>query len=110
MGGFTLSPAAEDDLAEIDLRTIERFGFVQSERTEAAFYDAFKSLAAEPLSGHRREDLDPPGRQFLYKTVLRRFMIVYHPTPEGIRVARVVDGTRDLRVVLRRSFDFDEDA
>ncbi len=108
MSRFTLSPAAEVDLLEIDLQTIQRFGFAQSEVTESKFYATFQALAAEPLSGHAREDLDPPGRSFLYKSVLRRFVVVYLPAEYGIRVVRVVDGSRGLRRVLLESNDDDE--
>jgi plasmid stabilization system protein ParE len=74
---FPLSRSADLDLDEIDLRTIELFGFEQAEKLDAAFYKAFHKLADLPQIGHRRSDLDPPGREFLYWTVLRRFLIVY---------------------------------
>lgn len=102
MRRFTLSRSAALDLNEIDLQTIERFGFDQADRTDAALYEAMHSLADMPTMGHRREDLDPPGRQFLYWPVLRRYLIVYQPSEEGIRVARIVDASRDLRSVLTR--------
>lgn len=100
MSTFSLSRSAELDLDEIDLRTIELFGFAQADKTDAAFYKAFHELGAMPRMGHRRSDLDPPGREFLCWTVLRRFLIVYEPTKGGIRVARIIDGSRDLRSVL----------
>lgn len=100
MSRFSLSTSAERDLDEIDLRTIELFGFEQAERTDAAFFKTLNQLAEMPGMGHPRKDLDPPGREFLYWTVLRRFLIVYEPTEDGIRVARVIDGSRDLHSAL----------
>ena len=100
MSRFLLSPSAELDLDEIDLQTIEVFGFSQAWRTATAFRDALQSLADEPGIGHRREGLDPPGWTFRYFTVLRRFVIVYQPSTEGIRVARILDGSRDLPGLL----------
>lgn len=88
------------DLNEIDLRTIELFGFDQAERTAAEIFDTLQNLARMPGMGHQRKDLDPPNREFLYWTVLRRFLIVYNPTDSGIRVARVIDASRDLRSAL----------
>lgn len=32
---------------------------------------------------------------------MRRFMIVYQPREDGIRVARVIDGTRDVPAILQ---------
>jgi len=33
---------------------------------------------------------------------MKRFLIVYEPTPEGIRVARLVHASRDLASELER--------
>ncbi|MEL6348621.1 MAG: type II toxin-antitoxin system RelE/ParE family toxin [Myxococcota bacterium] len=102
MPAFVLSRSAELDLDEIDLQTIERFGFDQADKTSATFLEAMHTLAATPEMGQLRPDLDPPGRTFRYWTVLRRFLIVYLPVQDGIRVARIINASRDLRAVLNR--------
>lgn len=108
MSKFWLSRSAERDLNEIDLRTIELFGFEQAEETDSTFYKTLQQLAEMPRMGHSRKDLDPPGREFLYWTVLGRFLVVYEPGQEGIRVARIIDGSRDLRGVLTEDAGFDQ--
>lgn len=66
MNNIELSRSAELDLDEIDLQTIELFGFDQADKTDAAFEKAFRGLAEMPTIGHRRDDLCPPGRDFLF--------------------------------------------
>lgn len=58
------------------------------------------SLAKAPLTGHRREDLDPPGRSFRYLSVLKSFIIVYEAAGDGIRVVRLLHGARNLAAEL----------
>lgn len=103
MTGVSLSRTAQADLLGIDLQTIELFGFEQSVRTEAAFRRAFDRLAANPLLGQRHDELSPAGHSFRLWVVLKRFVIVYVPQAEGIRVARILDGARDLPAVLAQN-------
>ena len=102
MKRVALSRSAECDLEAIDLQTIERFGLSQADATAAALEQALNDLANEPTLGHRREDLCPPGRALLFQTVLRRFMIVYQPTHNGIRVARILDGAQHIPNALNQ--------
>lgn len=95
-----LSPSAERDLDEIDLQTIERFGFDQAERTLLAIEKALTDIQDSPGIGHHREDLDPAGQSYLYLTVLRRFVIVYRVRTDTVEVARILDGVRDLRGIM----------
>jgi plasmid stabilization system protein ParE len=102
MNRLILSRSAELDLDEIDLYTVEHFGFAQAERTEAAFHETLSAIADNPGAGHSRPELDPPGRSFLYVTVLRRYLIVYAASDRGVRVARILDGSRDLHGLLSK--------
>jgi plasmid stabilization system protein ParE len=95
--------SAELDLDEIDLQTIEQLGFAPAEETSATFLDALRTLAQMPEMGSLRPDLDPPGRTFRYWTVLRRFLIVYQPIQGGIRVARIVNASREVGALERSS-------
>ena len=108
MKQVSLSLAAERDLDEIDDYTIEHFGLDQAIRTTERFRETFRRLAEMPLSGHLRPDLSPPERTFRYRTVLRSFVIVYEPTDDGIRVARVLHGARNLVAELERDAGDDE--
>lgn len=102
MNRVRLSRAAESDLEAIDDYTIEHFGLAQAIRTAATFEAALIHLADHPLSGRLNEEHSPPGRDFRYRLVLSSFVIVYEPWEEGIRVARVLHGARDLQVELER--------
>ena len=81
---------------------MERFGTQQARRLRDRFQAALNTLAESPLIGHTNEELDPPDRAFRYSVVMKRFIIVYEPTAEGIRVARLLHGARNLAAELGR--------
>jgi len=98
-----LSRAAREDLERIDDYSLREFGLKQAQKMLVMFEDAFELLASFPASAPERPELDPPGRRFRYRTVSRCFVVVYEGSPEGIRVARVLDGRRaDLRGLLEK--------
>jgi plasmid stabilization system protein ParE len=96
------SEAARADRRAITDYTVERFGVRQARRLRANFAGVIQTLAANPRIGSLREALDPPGRRFRYFVVMQRFVIVYEPTPTGIRIARILHGMRDLALELDR--------
>ena len=102
MSRVVLSEAARLDRREITAYTVERFGVQQARRLRDRFEAALNILAESPLIGHTNEELDPPGRAFRYSVVIKRFIIVYEPTAEGIRVARLLHGARNLAAELDR--------
>lgn len=59
-----LSPSARLDLLEIDLRTIELFGYDQSAFTAEEFRRVFRMLAENPELGQIRKDVSPAGKSF----------------------------------------------
>ncbi|MHC4993732.1 MAG: type II toxin-antitoxin system RelE/ParE family toxin [Planctomycetota bacterium] len=93
---ITLSRSAEADLYAIDLHTIELFGFDQADATANIFREAFIKLAANPGMGRTLDDLNPTDDELRFWVVLDRFLIVYQPTGDGIRIARIIDGSRDM--------------
>ena len=102
MSRVVFSEAARLDRREITAYTVERFGLVQARRLRRHFEAVLDDLAESPLVGRANEELDPPGRSFRYLVVLRRFVVVYEPSEEGIRVARILHGARDLAAELDR--------
>lgn len=102
---YVLSELARKDLDAIALQTANLFGDRQALITLETFDDILDELAHDPLTGHERDDLDPPGRVFLYRTVLKRFMIVYVRVDHGIQVSRIVDGAREFRTLQHPEFD-----
>ena len=94
------SAAARADRRAITAYTVERFGIEQARRLRTHIEATIGSLAKAPFTGHRREDLDPPGRSFRYLTVLKSFIIVYEPVEDGVRIARLLHGARNLAAEL----------
>ena len=102
MSRVVFSEAARGDRREITAFTVERFGLGQARRLRDQFQTTLNNLAESPLMGRTDEELDPPGRSFRYFVVLKSFLIVYESTDEGIRVARLLHGTRNLAAELDR--------
>ncbi len=96
MSKVIFSKAARADRRAITAYTVKRFGIKQARRLRERFQATIDSLAAAPLTGHRRVDLDPPGRSFRYLSVLKTFVVVYEPVDDGIRIVRLLHGARDL--------------
>jgi plasmid stabilization system protein ParE len=102
MSKVVFSKAARSDRREIIAYTVRRLGVEQARRLRQTFQAKIASLASAPMTGHRREDLDPPGRSFRYVTVMKSFIIVYEPADDGIRVVRLLHGARKLAAELDR--------
>ncbi len=96
MARVLLSNAAAADLEEIGDYTLEKFGLNQAVKIRKQFEETLSALADAPLTAPRREEYDPPGKTFRYRFALKRFVIVYEPADDGIRVARILHGARDL--------------
>ena len=56
----------------------------------------FRFLAANPLAGELRTDFGPTVRLFS----LGNYVIVYRPDKQGVVIAHVVHGARDLNALL----------
>lgn len=102
MSRIVFSEAAREDRRTITQHTAERFGVQQARRLRDRFEAALNTLLEVPLIGHTREDLSPPGHTFRYHVVARTFVVVYEPTDEGIRIARLLRGARSLAAELTR--------
>ena len=102
MNRVVFSAAARLDRRAITKFTVKRFGIQQARRLREQFEVALKTLADSPLMGRTNEDLDPPGHSFRYATVMGRFIVVYEPSENGIRVARILHGARHLPAELDR--------
>jgi len=92
-----LSRSAESDLIEIWVYVAE--GSVEgADRLIAKIQRQCQVLAEAPGTGRRRDDLLPGIRSF----PVVRYVLFYREADEGIEVARVRSGYRDLRRILRR--------
>ena len=102
MSRVVLSTAARLDRREITAYTVRRFGIRSARQVRDRLRTALNALASSPLLGRTNKDLDPPARTFRYFVVMERFIIVYEPTDDGIRVARLLHGARSLVAELGR--------
>lgn len=91
-----LSELAEADLADI-------WVFVAQDNAEAAdrlldqLHERCQFLAATPKAGRQRSELDPSIRSF----ALGNYVIFYRESANGIEVARVLHGRRDIPSLFR---------
>ena len=92
-----MSEVLLSDLAEEDL--IEIWVFVAQDNAQAAdrlidqIHGRCKFLAGSPGAGRQRLDLGLHIRSF----VVGKYVIFYRETPNGIEVARVLHGRRDIQ-------------
>ncbi len=103
MPAVKLSKAAEQDLMDIWL-------FIAKDNPTAAdsvldFISAeFQALAETPTLGRVRNDLWPDALCFpIYESDWRmRYVAFYRRIPEGIEIARVIEGHRNISRVIEK--------
>lgn len=89
--GYRLTPQASQDIDEIALYTLERWGLNQMRRYVTDLVDRFDWLADHPRAGHDCGDIRPGLQSFTQGT----HMVIY----------RVVDDTLEIVAVLHQSPD-----
>jgi toxin ParE1/3/4 len=88
---------ADDDLKEIYRYTQRMWGRAQAEHYIHGLEQRFRALAASPLAGIAREDLQPPGlRSFVHGS----HVVFYQQQPYGVLIVRVLHGRQDVRTHL----------
>lgn len=89
------------DLAETDL--VDIWVFVAQDNVEAAdrlldqIHERCQLLAATPNAGRQRPELAPSLRSF----AVGSYLIFYREGDDGIEVARVLHGRRDIPRLIR---------
>jgi plasmid stabilization system protein ParE len=89
---YRVLPAALDDIAEIDLWSIEHFGASVADKTQAKLFATFGLLAQSPHLGQQRPDITARPVRFFS---LNPFWIVYEPA-SPLLIHRVFHAARDL--------------
>ena len=102
MARIVFSEAAREDRRAVTSHSVETFGVGQARRLRNQFARTPNMLADNPRIGRLRAELDPPGHTFRYFVAMSRFIIVYEPVDEGIQVARILHGMRNLADDLSR--------
>jgi toxin ParE1/3/4 len=91
MNQIRVSGEAKVDLDEIWLY-ITQDNPDAADKYIRAIVSRFPTLASMPLMGRQREELSPRLRSF----PVGRHVIFYRPLDNGVEIARVLDGARDL--------------
>lgn len=91
MNQIRVSDEAKADLDEIWLY-IAQDNPDAADKYIRAVVSRFPTLASMPLMGRQREELSPRLRSF----PVGRHVIFYRPLDNGVEIARVLDGARDL--------------
>lgn len=96
-----MSEVVLSELAEADLT--DTWVFVAQDDVEAAdrligeIHDKCRMLAGMPKAGCQRPELDPSIRSF----AVGNYVIFYRESGDGIEVARVLHGRRDIPPLFR---------
>ena len=96
MKQYVLSVAAELDLDQI-WEYIAQDNLDAADRWIEKLFEAFESLAQSPAIGHKREDLT--SLPILFWPV-GAYLILYRVQAEGIEIAAVTQGSRDIPAFL----------
>jgi toxin ParE1/3/4 len=92
MGSYTISDKAASDLAQLWDRISEGSSEEIADRFIDRLLEDFQLLADFPQLGKARDNLKPGMRSLAHQ----RYLIFYLETKEGIDIARVIYGGRDL--------------
>lgn len=96
MSRYELTRSALADIDEL-WTYIAEDNVEAADRVSSAILDACEFLAEQPLIGHTREDLTP--RPVLFWTS-GRYLIVYRPETEPLRIVAIFHGGRDVASLL----------
>jgi toxin ParE1/3/4 len=98
MSRFTLDKEVRGDLDGIwDYIGIEKGNPTAARDQIERLFEAFSVLARQPLLGESRQDLGANVRTF----VVRPFVILYRPQPDGVQIVQVVHSARDILAIAR---------
>src|SRR5678815_3183354 len=96
MSRYELTRSALADIDEL-WTYIAEDNIEAADRVSSAILDACALLAEQPLIGHTREDLTP--RPVLFWSS-GRYLIVYRPETEPLRIVAIFHGSRDIASLL----------
>ena len=96
MSRYELTRSALADIDEL-WTYIAEDNLEAADRVSSAILGACALLAGQPLIGHTREDLTP--RPVLFWSS-GRYLIVYRPETEPLRIVAILHGSRDVASLL----------
>lgn len=98
MSSFTLAPEVHQDLAAVwDYIGVEKCSPAAAHHVVERLFEAFASLARQPLLGEQRDDLGANVRAF----VIRPYVVLYRPITNSVQIIQVVHSARDIQAITR---------
>jgi toxin ParE1/3/4 len=88
---YRISRKAEEDILDIYLAGIDRFGIAQAERYHTGLEGVFEIIARFPLVARQRHEISPPVRVHPYEA----HIVVYLVDVQGVLILRVRHGRED---------------
>jgi antitoxin ParD1/3/4/toxin ParE1/3/4 len=100
MAKWVLSPLAREELeAILEFVATESGSDDVARRVAGDFVAALDKLAVSPRIGWQRAHLTGASTRWWR---VHRYLLVYHPESQPLRVIRILHGARDLERIFRR--------
>lgn len=93
---YSLSDLADQDILDIGVY-LSQFGVKVADRTIDKLQKKFELLAEMPTLGRARDEL----RSGLRSLAVDRYVVFYLPVDDGVRIIRVLHGSRDIESEFR---------
>jgi toxin ParE1/3/4 len=100
MSRLERTPRAELDLLQVWVYVAER-NFPAAEKLLARIEATVELLAKQPMMGERIDRISPGLRRFS----VGEYVVAYRPLEDGIRLLRVVHGSRDFQRLIEEGGD-----
>ncbi|MDW3195282.1 MAG: type II toxin-antitoxin system RelE/ParE family toxin [Cytophagales bacterium] len=101
MAKFYFTSRAIHDLIEIEESSILRWGENQTKHYMKDMYESFKKIAQIPEIGRLRRDRTYP----FFLAPVKQHYAVFHPIDQGIIIATVLHGRRDIERIVSNLSD-----
>jgi toxin ParE1/3/4 len=101
MRKYRLAPLAKADLDEIWLYVARKASLKMADRLVDSITDSFPILANVPELGRKRPEIGQGVRCF----AVRRYLVYYRDSRDGIVISRVIHRMRDQERALEREGD-----
>ena len=101
---YVVRPKTDDDLDEQAYCFATKAGPELGHRFLLAAHETFSLLATQPEMGWHARLKNPllASLRIFRVSGFEKMLVLYHPSPQGIEILRVVHGSRNIAALLRR--------
>ena len=101
---YVVRPKADDDLDQRAYYFATKAGPELGHRFLLAAHETFSLLATQPEMGWHARLKNPllASLRVFRVSGFEKMLVLYHPSPQGIEILRVVHGSRNIAALLRR--------